>query len=92
MKKYWFFLLIAILLSCSSNTLDRMTRKWIPDDLKRAKLYQAILFVTAFTYAIIMFIIMRNIFPLPITLFLAGFPVICVGLGILYAWFKHNKK
>ena len=91
MKKYWFFLLIAILLSSSSHALDRMTRKWIPDDLKRAKFYQKILFLTSSLYTIIMFFIMKNIFPLPVTLFLSCFPLVCVGLGTLYAWFKHKE-
>ena len=91
MKKYWFYLLIAILLCCSSHWLDTMTKKWIPNDLKRAKFYQKILFLTSLLYTIIMFFIMKNIFPLPVTLLLSCFPLICVGLGTLYTWFKHKK-
>ena len=92
MKKYWFIFLVAMLVAASSESLDRATKKWIPDDRKRAKLYQGILFGMAALYSIIMFFITRDIFHLPVSLFLSGFPLICVIAGALYAYFKYKES
>ena len=91
MKKYWFIFLIAMLVAASSEQLDKATKKWIPDNVKRAKLYQRILIGMAVLYSIIMFYITKDIFFLPVALFLSGFPVICVLAGMLYAYFKHRN-
>ena len=91
MKKYWFIFLLAMLVAASSESLDKATKKWIPDDRKRAKLYQRILIGMAVLYSIIMFFITKDIFSLPVSLFLSGFPVICVLAGTLYAYLKHRK-
>ena len=92
MSKYWYIFLLTILVASSSNTLDRATKKWIPDDLKRAKFYQGVLFTMALLYGIIMFIVTKDTFALPLSLFLSGFPIVCVTLGTLYAYFKHKHK
>lgn len=92
MKKYWYIFLLAMLVAASSEQLDKITKKWIPDDVKRAKLYQRILICMAVLYSVIMFFITKNIFPLPVSLFFSGFPVICVTAGALYAYFKHKKS
>ena len=90
MKKYWFLFLIAMLVAASSEELDRAAKKWIPDNVKRARLYQGILIGMAVLYSIIMFFIAKDIFSLPVALFLSGFPVICVIAGTLYSYFKHK--
>lgn len=90
MDKYWYFL-IAILIAASSESLDKATKKWIPDNRKRAKFYQGILFSMATFYSIVMFFVTKAIFPLPISIFLSGFPVICIIAGTLYSYFKHRN-
>lgn len=92
MKKYWFLFLIAMLVAASSEQLDKATKKWIPDDLKRAKLYQGILFSMAILYGIILFFLTKDTFYLPVSLLLSGFPVICILAGTLYAYFKHRNS
>ena len=91
MKKYWYIFLLAMLVAASSEQLDKATKKWIPDDRKRAKLYQGILLAMTALYSIIMFFVTKDIFSLPVSLFLSGFPVICAIAGTLYAYFKHKK-
>ena len=90
MGKYWYYLLLAVLVACSSEWLDKATRKWIPDNLKRARFYQGVLFTMAGLYTVIMFIVTKDVFPLPVSLFLSGFPIVCVLLGALIARKKHK--
>lgn len=92
MSKYWYLFLLAVLVASSSDLLDKATKKWIPDDLKRAKFYRCVLFTMTILYAIIMFIVTKDTFALPLSLFLSGFPIICATLGTLYAQFKHKRK
>ena len=92
MGEYWYILVLAIFLATFSEELDKAMKKWIPDNVKRAKLYQRILIGMAVLYSIIMFFITKDVFSLPVALFLSGFPVICVLAGMLYAYFRHKKS
>ena len=92
MGKHWYIFLLAILVASSSEFLDKATKKWIPNDLKRAKFYQYVLFTMSGLYAIIVFIVTKSIFPLPVSVLLSGFPIVCVAVGTLYAYFKQKHK
>lgn len=92
MSKYWYFLLPAILTAVSSEAIDKAMKKWIPNDRKRAKFYQGFLFAMTVFYGIWIWLMTKDIFPLPLCLFLSGFPLACAGIGTLIAWKRHNKN
>lgn len=92
MKKYWYFLLIAILLSASSDSIDKAMKRLIPDDRKRAKFYQGFLFAMTIFYGIWIWFITKDTFPLPLCLFLSGFPLVCAIIGTLISWHRHKKN
>lgn len=91
-EDYWYFLLPAILMALiPGEAINNVTRKWIPDEKKRAKFFMAILvgFMTLTT--ILLFLVSENIpwhFRLPICLL----PLVGVGLGFLIGKFFSKKK
>ena len=92
MIKYWYFLIPAILMCLiPSEVINETTRKWIPDEKKRAKFFMGILIGMAVFYTVILFFVTENI-PMGLRLPLCLFPLIGVGLGLLIARFVNNKK
>ena len=44
MEKYWYYLIPAILMCLiPSDTINETTKKWIPNEKKRARLFMVIL-------------------------------------------------
>ena len=91
MVKYWYFLIPAILLCLvPSEKINEVTKKWIPDEKKRARFFLGILIGMAVCSTIVLFFVSKNIpwsFRLPMCLF----PLAGVGIGFLIG--KHvNKK
>ena len=92
MLKYWYFLLPAILMALiPSETIDRNTKKWIPDERKRAKFFIGILIAMAIFFTIFLLVVTKHI-PWGIRLPLSIFPLISVGLGFLIGKFLNKKK
>ena len=92
MLKYWYFLLPAILMALiPSETIDRNTKKWIPDERKRAKFFIGILIAMAIFFTIFLLVVTKQI-PWGIRLPLSIFPLISVGLGFLIGKFLNMKK
>ena len=92
MLKYWYFLLPAILMALiPSETIDKTTKKWIPDDRKRAKFFMGILIAMATFFTILLLLVTKNI-PLGFRIPMSVFPLVGVGLSLLIAKFINKKK
>jgi len=92
MVKYWYFLLPAILLCLiPTEKIDAVTKKWIPDEKKRAKFFLGILVTMAAFFTVLLFLVSRNI-PWTLRIPLSCFPLISVGIGFLLGRFWKNKK
>ena len=92
MLRYWYFLLPAILMALiPSDTIDKATKKWIPDDKNRAKFFLGILIAMAAFFTVFLLLITRNI-PWGLRLPMSVFPLVSVGLGLLIGRFINKKK
>lgn len=92
MVKYWYFLLPAILMALiPSETINTVTKKWIPDKKKRAKVFLAILVGICVLTTVFLFLVSENI-PWHVRLPLCLFPLVSVGLGFLLGKFFSRKK
>ena len=92
MEKYWYYLIPAILMCLiPSDTINETTKKWIPNEKKRARLFLGILLGMAVFFMVLLFFVSRNI-PLSFRLPMCLFPVIGVGLGFLIGRFLNRKK
>ena len=91
MLKYWYFLLPAILCAIvPSETIDRATRKWIPDNKKRAKFFLLVLTGMCLFYSVALLLVTKNL-PWGVRIPLALFPLLALGLGLLMGKFLHRK-
>ena len=92
MVKYWYFLLPAILVALiPSQAINTLTKKWIPDEKKRAKFFMGVLIGMIVLTTIFLILVSRNIpwhFRLPMCLF----PLASLGLGIIVGKFCSKKK
>ena len=80
MAKYWYFLLPAILCAIiPSKSIDAATRKWIPDDKKRAKFFMLVLIAMCLFYTVCLLSVTANL-PWAIRLPLSLFPLMALGL------------
>ena len=92
MLKYWYFLLPAIVLCLiPSETINETTKKWFPDEKKRAKFFMGILIGMAVFFTVLLFFITENI-PLNFRLPMCLFPILGVVLGLLIAKVINRKK
>ena len=92
MLKYWYFLLPAILMALiPGETIDKATKKWIPDDKKRSKFFLGLLVGMCVLTTLFLFLISQNI-PWHVRLPLCLFPALGVGLGFLIGKFFTRKK
>ena len=92
MVKYWYFLLPAILMALiPSETINTVTKKWIPDEKKRAKVFLGILVGICVLTTVFLFLVSENI-PWHVRLPLCLFPLVSVGLGFLFGKFFSRKK
>ena len=92
MSKYWYFLLPAILCAIiPSDWIDKTTKKLIPDDKKRAKVFFGILIGMAVFFTVWLFLITQNI-PQPVRFLLSLFPLASVGLGLLIGKMLNKFK
>lgn len=92
MVKYWYFLLPAILMALiPSETINTVTKKWIPDEKKRAKVFLGILVGICVLTTVFLFLVSENI-PWHVRLPLCLFPLVSVGLGFLLGKFFSRKK
>ena len=90
MLKYWYFLLPAILMCLiPSETINETSRKWIPNEKKRANFFMGILIGMAVFYTVILFFVTENI-PLNFRLPMCLFPIAGVAIGFLIG--KHGNK
>lgn len=92
MVKYWYFLLPAILMALiPSETINTVTKKWIPDEKKRAKVFLGILVGICVLTTVFLFLVSENI-PWHVRLPVCLFPLVSVGLGFLLGKFFSRKK
>ncbi|MBR1972177.1 MAG: hypothetical protein IKA16_01925 [Oscillospiraceae bacterium] len=92
MVKYWYFLLPAILMALiPGETINTVTKKWIPDEKKRAKFFMGILTGCMTLTTVLLFLVSENI-PWHVRLPLCLFPLVSVGLGFLLGKFFSRKK
>lgn len=92
MVKYWYFLLPAILMALiPSETINTVTKKWIPDEKKRAKVFLGILVGICVLTTVFLFLVSENI-PWHVRLPICLFPLVSVGLGFLLGKFFSRKK
>ena len=92
MVKYWYFLLPAILMALiPSETINTVTKKWIPDEKKRAKVFLGILVGICVLTTVFLFLVSENI-PWHVRLPICLFPLVSVGLGVLLGKFFSRKK
>lgn len=92
MVEYWYFLLPVILVALiPSETINSVTKKWIPDEIKRAKFFMGILVGMMALTTVFLLLVSKNIpwgFRLPMCLF----PLAGVGFGFLIGRFLHKDK
>lgn len=92
MVKYWYFLLPAILMALiPGETINTVTKKWIPDEKKRAKVFLVILVDICVLTTVFLFLVSENI-PWHVRLPVCLFPLVSVGLGFLLGKFFSRKK
>ena len=92
MVKYWYFLLPAILMALiPGETINTVTKKWIPDVKKRAKVFLGILVGICVLTTVFLFLVSENI-PWHVRLPLCLFPLVSVGLGFLLGKIFSRKK
>lgn len=92
MVKYWYFLLPAILMALiPGETTNTVTKKWIPDEKKRAKVFLVILVGICVLTTVFLFLVSENI-PWHVRLPVCLFPLVSVGLGFLLGKFFSRKK
>ena len=92
MLKYWYFLLPAVLMCLiPSDTINETTKKWIPNEKKRAKFFMGILIGMAVFYTVVLFFVTKNI-PLGFRLPMCLFPIAGVIIGFLIGKSIKKKK
>lgn len=92
MVEHWYFLLPAILVALiPSETINTVTKKWIPDEKKRAKFFMGILVGIMVITTIFLFLVSQNI-PWHVRLPICLFPLISLGLGIFLEKLFSKKK
>lgn len=92
MLKYWYFLLPAILMCLiPSDVINEITKKWIPNEKKRAKFFMGILIGMAVFYTVILFFVTDNI-PLNFRLPMCLLPIAGVAIGFLIGKYVNKKK
>lgn len=91
-EDYWYIVIPGILLSLiPAKTINQLTKKWIPDEKKRAKFFMSILIGMSVFFTMLLFFVTENI-PLGFRLPMCLFPVISVGLGFFLAKIVNRKK
>ena len=91
METYWYFLLPAILCAIiPTSAIDRVTRKWIPEDKKRAKFFLTVLTVMCLCYTVCLLFVTKNL-PWGIRLPLSFFPMLALALGLFIGIHRHRK-
>ena len=91
MEKYWYFLLPAILCAMiPANTIDKVTRKWIPDNKKRAKFFLLVLTAMCLFFTLYLLFVTKDL-PCGIRLPLSLFPLICLIIGFFVGKYRHRR-
>ena len=91
MEKYWYFLIPAILIALlPADAVNRATKKWIPDEKKRARFFLGILLAMSVFFTVLLFFVTKNI-PLGFRLPMCLFPVVSVTVGFLIGRFVSKK-
>ena len=91
MEKYWYFLIPAILCAIVPSTaIDNVTRKWFPDDKKRAKFFLTVLTVMCLCYTVCLLFVTKNL-PWGIRLPLSLFPLAGLIIGFFIGKYRHRK-
>ena len=89
---YWYFLLPAILMALiPGDALNKATKKWIPDEKKRAKFFMGMLIAFLTITTVLLLLVSENI-PWHFRLSICLFPALGVGLGFLLGKFFTRKK
>lgn len=91
MKQYWYYIILACIVAALSPQIDKAMKRLIPDDLKRAKAYQVFLFSMTAVYAVAILFITYDTLPLPVSLFLSLFPLVCAIIGTLISFFRSRR-
>ena len=91
MEKYWYFLIPAILCALTpASALDNVTRKWIPDDKKRAKFFLTVLVVMCLFFTVCLLFVTKDL-PWGIRLPLSLFPLVSLVIGFFIGKYRHGK-
>lgn len=91
-ENYWYFLLPVILMALiPGETINTVTKKWIPDEKKRAKFFMDILTGCMTITTVLLFLVSENI-PCHVRLPLCLFPLVSVGLGFLVGRYLKKDK
>lgn len=92
MERYWYFLIPAILICLiPSEAINETTKKWIPNEKKRAKCFMGILICMAVYFTVLLFFVTENI-PLGFRWTMCLFPITSVAIGFLIGKFLNKKK
>lgn len=91
MLKYWYVLLPILMALIPSDAIDKATKKWIPDEKKRAKFFLGLLTAMAAFFTILLLLITKNI-PWRLRISMSVCPLVGVGLGLLIARLVNKKK
>ena len=91
METYWYFLLPAILCAIiPTSAIDRVTRKWIPEDKKRVKFFLTVLTLMCLFFTVCLLLVTKNL-PWGIRLILSLFPLVSLIIGFFIGKYRHRS-